>query len=526
MVSYSSALDVSRARIEKSVFQVLLVYLALHSILLLAIPLLPFIDLPNHLAEATIFKYFSDPESPISKYYKPIPWFYPNTFHAVFSAIFPSVELGNKIFHILYIALLQAGLFLVIRKLNGNQWFGLLGLVYTYNYNLTFGFVGFAISIPTLLVLMYFILLDFEEEKLKWKVIISIILLVLFSMHAQNALLGLLIYGVMLLVRYWPNLWKAIITGVPVTLPLVALILFWWTVKEDSEKGGTFEFLVDYYQNRYLPTVISRFNFMSWDSYSLFARPFGRIAGTLFSATLLVPLIYFRVWKKDLRTLLNSREFKYPAIGLLVSLACYFVLPEELPGQSPLYQRFCTMVMLFAVLVFSVSMRGYENKFLRIFTIGVLVVYSALWGEYLVNFNRINSGFNASFFPDGNKEDRISALVWENDYRDRKVYIHFQNYFVVWKKGVASSKIIDYRFGIVRRVAPESLVPFYHEYALEEYHEDFKYHDVEYLLSREPETPLTQKYFPAFEKVREQAGWTLYRNTQPRRETPAVSGID
>ena len=517
MVSYSSASDVSRARIEKSVFQVLLVYLLLHAILILAVPLLPFIDLPNHLAEATIFKYFDDPESPISKYYEPIPWFYPNTFHAVFSSVFPSVELGNKIFHILYILLLQGGLFLLIRKLNGNQWFGLLGLVYTYNYNLTFGFVGFAISIPALLLLVYFILLDFEEEKLKWKVIISIILLVLYSMHAQNALLGLLIYGVMLLVRYWPNLWKAVITGVPVALPLVALIFTWWMVKEDSEKGGTFEFLVDYYQNRYLPTVISRFNVISWDSYSLFARPAGRIAGTLFSAMLIVPFLYFRAWKKDFRVILSSPEFRYPAVGLLVSIGCYFILPDELPGQSPLYQRFCTMVMLFGVVVLSVWLRGYESRFLRMFSIGVLVIYSVLWADYLITFNRINEGFNASFFPDGDKEARISGLIWENDFRDRKVYIHFQNYFVVWKKGVASSKIIDYRFGIVRRVAPESIVPFYHEYAMDEYTNEYYYHDIEYLLAREPETPKTIKYFPTFEKVRDQSGWTLYRNTRPQR---------
>jgi hypothetical protein len=519
VVSYSSALDVSRARIEKSVFQVLLVYLVLHAILILAVPLLPFIDLPNHLAEATIFKYYDDPESPISKYYEPIPWFYPNTFHAVFAALFPSVELGNKVFHILYILLLQGGLFLLIRKLNGNQWFGLLGLVYTYNYNLTFGFVGFAISIPALLLLVYFILLDFEQEKLKWKIIISIILLVLYSMHAQNALLGLLIYGVMLLVRYWPNLWKAVITGVPVALPLVALIFTWWMLKEDSEKGGTFEFLVDYYQNRYLPTVISRFNVISWDSYSLFARPAGRIAGTLFSATLIVPFIYFRAWKKDFRKILASPEFRYPAVGLLVAMGCYFLLPDELPGQSPLYQRFCTMVMLFGVIVLSVWLRGYESRFLRVFSISVLVIYSVLWADYLITFNRINDGFNASFFPDGDKEARISGLIWENDFRDRKVYIHFQNYFVVWKKGVASSKIIDYRFGIVRRVAPESVVPFYHEYAMDEYTDEYLYNDIEYLLAREPATPKTTKYFPAFEKVHEKSGWTLYRNTRPRRQT-------
>lgn len=522
MVSYSPTLQDSRVRIERSVFQVLLAYLLVHSVVLLAVSFLPFIDLPNHLAEATIFKYYDSAEFPISKYYQPIPWYYPNTFHAVFSSLFPSVEIGNKIFHILCILLLQGGLFLVIRKLNGNQWYGLLGLIFTYNYNVIFGFVGFAISIPTLLFLIYFILLDFEQEKIKWKVLIGTMLVLLFSMHAQNALLGLLIYGVMLLVRYWPNLGKAVLTGTLVALPLVALIFSWWLLKEDSEKTGTAEFLIEYYSSTFWTSFLHRANLITWDNYSLFVGDTGRIVALLFALTLILPAIYFKAWRINWKELIYSRNFQYPAILLVVTGGCYFLLPDKIPGQSPLYERFSTMVMLSAVILLSVCLRGYESRFLKIFCISVLVVYSVLWIEYIVTFNRNNEGFNASFFPDGNKEARIAGMMWENEYRGRKVYIHFQNYFLVWKKGMASSKIIDYRFGIVRRVAPESVLPFYNEYVREKYTRQYHYHGLDYLLARESSEPLTMKHFPTFEKVREQAGFTLYRNS---KADPPKDGI-
>src|SRR5688572_30227451 len=138
------------------------VIVGIHALFLILTPLFPFIDLPNHLAEAAIYKYHGDPGNSLANYYEPVPWYFPNTFHTVFCSLFPDVELRNRVFMVLYVLALQFSLFLVVRQLKGNPWYGLLGILFTFNYNVTFGFVGFAISIPAVILLFYLILRDIE----------------------------------------------------------------------------------------------------------------------------------------------------------------------------------------------------------------------------------------------------------------------------------------------------------------------------------------------------------------------------
>src|SRR5688572_24862341 len=99
----------------KSVRIVLTVFFLVNAVVLLALPLLPFIDLPNHLAEATVYKFYGEDGNVLSQYYAPTPWYFPNTFHTVFCSLFPDVEFGNKVFHLLYLAILLSSLYLVIK---------------------------------------------------------------------------------------------------------------------------------------------------------------------------------------------------------------------------------------------------------------------------------------------------------------------------------------------------------------------------------------------------------------------------
>jgi hypothetical protein len=510
---HNPTLNYSGARIEKHVLQVLLVFLIVNAVVILYFPLLPFIDLPNHLSEAMIFKYYDKPGSAFSSYYKPVPWFYPNTMHAVFCSWFPSVETGNKIFHILYIVFLQTSIFLVIKRLNGNQWYGLLALLFTFNYNLTFGFVGFAISIPALLFLFYFILIDIQEEKLKWKVCISILLVLLFYMHAQNALLGLLLYGIILLAHYRKNIWKAFLIGLCVSVPLLSLILIWWTLRDDIVQQSTLSYMGEYYRSEFWSTYSGRFKIVFRDNFSLFDGLPGKLVGIVFSFSLLIPLMVFPAWRLEAKALLTKdQSTQYAFLLLIGSGLCYMLLPDELPGQSPLYERFGTMVLIAFVICISVLLKDLDARFIKILSISVLAVYLILWSEYIYSFNRENRNFNKAFFEENiEKEAKLAGLIWDGDFRGRKLYIHFPNYFLVWKNGIVASKIIDYRFGIIRRVAPESEVPFYNEYAQEEYVDEYKYESVQYLLARETQPNITQKHFPTFQELKRADKWVLYK---------------
>src|SRR5690606_2603692 len=120
----------------------LLFFAGIHVFLIFFSPLLPFVDLPNHLAEATIYRYYHSPGNLFSDYYALVPWFYPNQFHLWFCAlpVFPTVELGNRFFYGLYILLLPVSIYLIVKELKGNLWFSLFSLLFLYGYNVTYGF--------------------------------------------------------------------------------------------------------------------------------------------------------------------------------------------------------------------------------------------------------------------------------------------------------------------------------------------------------------------------------------------------
>lgn len=489
---------------------IILVFIAINIVLLASARLLPFIDLPNHLAEATIYK-FHEPGNLLASYYKPTPWYFPNTFHTVFCSLFPSVEIGNKIFHILYIILLQGSVFLVIRQLRGNPWYGVLALLFTYNYNVTFGFVGFAISIPILVILFYAILVYIEQPRFFLNVVISFLLILLFFMHAQNALMGLVIYGCMMLHHYRKDLIRFLIHCVLVPLPLLMIIFAWWFNRDAQEEGSTLGYLIDYYRSDYFQSFYMRFRIVVFDNFQLREGLPGLIIATLFFICVITPVLAARPWK-HFAWKKASADVIYPAILFAIIAICYLFAPDKLPGQTPIFQRFCTIAMLSFIILGSVMLRDAHFRWLKPLTIAAVVAYMALWAEYFYGFNRENAEFNHEFFAGVQPEDKLAGLIYDNTYRGRKLYIHFPNYHIVWNHGIAASKIIDYRFGVVRRAAPESELPYYEELIGENYYPQPQYKNLNYLLVRGTAPVIQDGNLSAFSLFRHQGDWKLYVN--------------
>jgi hypothetical protein len=487
------------------------IFLGVSAVFLLSLPLFPFIDLPNHLAEATIYKFHDAPGNIIGRYYSPTPWYFPNTFHPVFCSIFPDVETGNRIFHILTIILMQVSLYLVIRHLNGNPWYGLLGILFTFNYNMTFGFVGFAISIPTIILLFYVILLDIRAGSVGLKLLISFLLVLLFLMHAQNALFGLLLYGLMTLYTFRKSFGKLVVRGLLIPMPLILLIFAWWFTRGTAEEESTTGYLMDYYSSAYFREFLMRFRIVVFDNFQLYDGVAGLAIAAFFFICVFVPIFWLRPWRqRNLRSFYSDANI-YALIFFFSALGCYLFLPDKLPGQTPLFQRFCTIVMLSFIILASVVVGQVRTGMLRYFVVGIVVVYSCVWFEYLFTFNRVNGNFNREFFSGTDHEGRLAGLIYENKYRGRKVYIHYPNFFLIWNHGIVSSKIIDYRFGVVRRVAPESELPFYHELIGEGYKPQPAYNRLEYLLVRGQAPVSPDLNLQQFELVRETGPWKLYK---------------
>lgn len=510
---------------EKQVRIAMLVILVMYALFLIWMPLLPFIDLPNHLAESTIFKYYEEPGNVLSSYYAPVPWYYPNTFHTVFCSLFPSIEFGNKVFHILYVGLLLYAVFLVVKQVRGNVWYALLSVLFIFNYNVTYGFVGFAISIPVILLLFYITLRDIEEDKLTLKISTAFLLILLFLMHAQNALFALVIFGTMMAYRYYKNIPKLLAHLILIPLPLIILIVTWWfTRATETKEESTIDFLINYYTTSYFPNLHGRVRLITLDNFQLQEGMTGIIIALLLSCCVLLPLLYFKVWKK---WFIDHHLIKV-LIFFLASACCYFLLPDGLPGQTPLFQRFCTVVMLSFIILGSLFLKDVTSAGLRAFVIIVAVVYTALWFHYIYDFNNRANDINPEFFADADNNGRLAGLIYDNSFRGRRAFLHFPNYFIVWNQGIAASKIIDYRFGVVRRVANESIVPFYHEYIGEDWgvRPTPQYSNLEYILVR-GKGPLEKDIdLNKFKLVKEQGMWQLYHNMQTKATVIQLQAID
>lgn len=475
-------------------------------------PLLPFIDLPNHLAEATIYKYYNT-DSLLRQSYTPVPWFYPNSFHALFCSFFPDVEWGNKVFHILYMTLLHGAMFLAIKQSKGNQWYGLLAILFTYNYNVTYGFVGFAISLSVLIVLYYVVLVYMERGNMILNFVIALLLILLFFMHAQNALLGLVIYGLMMAFHHRKSLKRMVIHCLLVPLPLAIMVFTWWFDRPDDNEGSMLLHLKEYYSTSYFENFPIRFRIIVFDNFQLREGMLGIFVAAAIFLCILIPLLALR--KKVVRNAISlSGMTCFASLFFAITLGCYMFLPDSLPGQTPIFQRFCTIVILSFIILASTWLRPVRATWLKYFVVIAISAYTLLWFEYIGTFNRENSSFNKALFAGTDRNEKLAGLIYQNHYRGRKTYIHFPNYYLIWTRGLVATKIIDYRFGIVRRPTHGQELPYYHELIGENYSYQPQYSAMDYLLVRGIAPVKEDSNLDGFTLWRQAHPWKLYKSSE------------
>ena len=127
---------------------------ALHVVAVSSSRLLPFIDLPNHLAAATIVRHYGEFGNEFSRYFRVDLFPRPNVLHIVFCSlkIFPSVEAANRAWYIIYLLLLPFSTALLVRRLGGAAWVSALSLLMLYSYSVCWGFAGYTMAIPLILL--------------------------------------------------------------------------------------------------------------------------------------------------------------------------------------------------------------------------------------------------------------------------------------------------------------------------------------------------------------------------------------
>jgi len=503
------------------VFWVLLTFLAANAILLFSVRLLPFVDLPNHLAEATIYKFREHAGNNLAAYYRAVPWYFPNTFYPEFCSLFPDVEIGNKCYYLLAFSLLQVTVYLIIRELGGNPWYGLLAVLMTYNYNVSYGFSGFSLSIPALFFFFYILLREVRNGGRAWQFGAFLLLVLIFLIHAQMGFFCLLLFVCMMYWRHRDSA-RALLFSLLRILPLLLLMLLWWGRRVPGPKeGSTLAFLYHYFLSSYLQGIYLRFRLPFFDNFQLHAGRTGLLIATLFFISILIPLLIYRAWKRPQGDSEARRNLSYPCLLFMLCLACYLLLPDYLPGEQIIYQRFSPVLLTSLIILGSVLLQKIKMPWLPVYSFIIMILYLGSWSEYIISFNRETHEFTPDLFRGLDNQRRMGGLIYNYQYRGRPVYIHYADYFIVWEKGIAATKLIDYRFGVIRRGRLGGLIPYYEEWVGKSYSREPAYDtSLHYLLVRGAAPMQPDSNLMHFAPLKRSGIWQIYQNNLAARLNP------
>ena len=92
---------------------------------------------------------------------------------------------------------------------------------------------------------------------------------------------------------------------------------------------------------------------------------------------------------------------------------------------------------------------------------------------------------------------------------------HFLDYFIVWRKGIATTRVVDAKSFPVRRRASLEKLPKYYEWVdwwlgSDEYRDDY-FNEMDYLLVKGVVPERGKALLDGFKLDREQGEWRLYR---------------
>jgi len=492
-----------------------LIVLALFTVLyvghIVALDVLPMIDLPYHLAAATIYRDRDAPGNNLAEYYSVDVFPNPNISHLVFcgAEVFSSVETANKVYLCLYVVLLPLSVLLLIRKLRGDPWFTLLSFTVLYQYSFSWGFVGFTMSVPFVLFFFYGLLGHAENPSTSRRIVLSSLLLLLFYMHILSAVLCAAMLLLHCVAGGRTKFGRAAKDAL-ILVPVLILIVVWRASLPDGAEGlgvGT------YYRSEYLPTLYRRAAFFFWDNFALYASVKGWIVAACFSIFIVhFPLVSWakrrpsgKPWKLNLST---------EHLLLVAALLFYLILPRRIPGTAHLYERFSVLVLLALILLGSRVVSQGRPRVMRIAIVGVCLLHFGLWTDYHVAFRADGSSFGREILPDGEGNGRLASLIFEPDFRGRPVYNHFQDYYTVWKRGVTVSKVGDFRYYPIRKKVSTTVLPIYNEWIGKWGRYDGRYRDMDYLLvkGRLPED--MREHVERFAEEEAAGDWRLYKKKE------------
>ena len=103
-------------------------------------------------------------------------------------------------------------------------------------------------------------------------------------------------------------------------------------------------------------------------------------------------------------------------------------------------------------------------------------------------------------------------MIFQDEFRGHSVYAHFPNYYLVRRKGIATTLMMDFRFGNVRRRASEQRLPRYVGRTADGVSYDGRYGALEYLLTAGEIPEFMRSDLALYQPVVRSGRWALFAN--------------
>ena len=282
-------------------------------------------------------------------------------------------------------------------------------------------------------------------------------------------------------------------------------MIYAYSIDNQSSTTPLFTYMLSYYTSSYFNTFFDRFNVLFVvDNYFILRG----IPGVIFSLFATIPLILIfidKIYIFSKSNVFKNQYLKYLFILITITFLCFFILPDVIPGQNIIFERYSVLFFLLIIIISSIIQINIKLENIIAILIPFIVLLHTLFiSDYMFEFKNDTSEFTTDIFPDSSKS-RLAGVILDNDFRGSKVYAHFPMYFTVWKKGITTG-LIDYRFGLIKRNVSRDILPQYIEWTEKQINYDDYYEPVDYLLIKSESTPTYKNFI----KIEESGQWQLY----------------
>jgi len=338
-------------------------------------------------------------------------------------------------------------------------------------------------------------------------------------MHALMACFALCVF-VCWVVWHYRQTWRKAVMRLACTIPVAGLLLAWYANDSASYAGeGMIPAIVAYYLRSYVRHIVFRAGFLIHDNFRFWGGVVGYAAACAFSffiiAAAAIPVL--RIRSSGSLPSCGTVSRTPIAVFFICSLTCVLVFPDQLPGYSFLFERFSVFVML--GLIFWGSMYATPQVFRGFPAVAVIacMLHFCVWADCMRAFNKENEGFTPAFFS-SLPCHTLGGLVYDYRFRDVSMYDNFADYFIVWRKGIATTRTIDERSFPVQRAVDTTILPPYLEWVGKHGRYDGRYRGLACILVRGEIPERDRPFFDGYQLVKRSGSWKIFQKEVCARE--------